>query len=261
MNKENDIGIDIDIDKERLAQLEAELEAEKQLRHELEKRYLTADRLVQELMDSQEEERRRICYDIHDGVAQTLVPVLHYLQILESLPATRQKEAAPLILKARLYLQQALAEVRAVIEDLRINELGHLSLSDALRMELTHGQEEHHWQVTFVSDEPELPKEKQEVLFRLVKEGLNNIRKYANTKQVSLSLRNYDETKFEVVLQDWGIGFDLEKLPQTGKRGGIGLIAMQKRAQQLGSTLEITSTLGVGTTLRMVINLADREEE
>jgi signal transduction histidine kinase len=256
MNKNSD---DVPAE-ERVAQLEAQLKTEIQLRCELEKRYQAADRLAQELIDFQEEERRRLCYDIHDGVAQTLVPTLHYLQVLESLPANRQKEAPPLILKARMYLQQALGEVRAVIEDLRTNELGHLSLREALRVELAHAQEEHNWQVTFAADEPDLPKEEQEILFRILKEGLNNILKHAATSRVALTLCNRDEGEFEIILQDWGMGFNLEQLPRKGKRGGIGLIAMQKRAQQLGSNLEITSTPGKGTILRLVLHLSDREE-
>lgn len=239
--------------RQAVAHLMAELLDEARLRREAEKRYLEADKLARQLMKSQEEERHRVCYDIHDGVAQTLVPALHYLQVLETLPASRQDEAATLILKARLALQQALSEVRAVIEDLRVDDLGNLSLTAALRLELERYQEEQGWEVEFVADEPDLGSEEQALVFRIIKEGLNNIRKHAATTKVSLILHQQAESGFEIVLRDWGIGFDPQDLPQRGDKGGIGLIAMQKRAQQLNATLEINSQKGEGTTLRLVL--------
>jgi len=239
--------------RQAVAHLMADLLDEARLRRESEKRYLEADKLARQLMKSQEEERHQVCYDIHDGVAQTLVPALHYLQVLESLPASRQDEAATLILKARLAVQQALSEVRAVIEDLRVDDLGNLSLTAALRLELERYQAEQGWELEFVAEEPDLGGEEQALVFRIIKEGLNNIRKHAATAKVALTLQQSEAGAFEIILRDWGIGFDHQNLPQRSDKGGIGLLAMQKRAQQLNATLEIISQKGAGTTLRLVL--------
>jgi len=239
---------------EAITQLALKLDTEIKHNQELEKRFHWIDRFANGLLKKQEEERHQLCYDIHDGVAQNLVPVLHYLQLIETLPDNRLSEVRALTVKARLSLQKALIQVRAVINDLRVAELGGLSLTEAIQAELEHLQEEQNWQIEAELAEPDLPPEHLELIFRIIREGLNNIRWHAHTKKIALNLTNQPDGSFSVLLQDWGVGFDPAKLPGPSNKGGIGLIAMQKRAQDLDATLEINSTEGYGTTLLLTLS-------
>jgi len=233
-------------------QLHQKLEILIRRNQELEEGFQWIDRFANELLKKQEEDRHRLCYDIHDGIAQNLVPVMHYLQLVETMPDSRLGEVRKLTAKARLSLQKALSQVRAVINNLRIVELDSLSLTDALQAELSFLQEEQHWQVEFESVDPDLSKEHLELVFRIIKEGLNNIRWHAHTKKIALKLAYQEDGSFIVLLQDWGVGFNPCKTPGPNTKGGIGLIAIQKRAQELGATIEINSTEGQGTQLILV---------
>jgi signal transduction histidine kinase len=236
-----------------------ELDTESGRYKELKERFEWVDGLANVLLKKQEEERRRICYDIHDGVAQTLVPMLHYLQIIENLPDNRLDEAHALTIKARLQLQKALVQIRAILENFHISELNNMSLTDSLRAELASLQQELGWKVDFESVDPDLPVEQLEIIYKIIKEGLNNIRWHACSKQVSLKLANQPDGTFSVLLKDDGVGFDLDEATGQHRKGRLGLSAMQKRAQDLGATLKIISVKGMGTSLFLTLVIPSRE--
>jgi signal transduction histidine kinase len=217
-----------------------------------------SSKVIQQLIRSHECEIRRVRYDIHDGVAQTLIPVLHYLQILENLPAERLVEYTNLVLKARILVQQALGEARAVIEGLRLVDLGNFSLLETLQLELQRCEEEQGWVYEFEAEEPNIPRDQQEKLYSIIKEGLNNIRRHAATKRVALKMLYLEDGSFEIVLRDWGVGIDPKKLKRKGI-GGSGLLAMQERAQEIGALLELSSLKNQGTTLRLIIPVENSE--
>ncbi|NWJ47843.1 MAG: hypothetical protein HXX08_18475 [Chloroflexi bacterium] len=245
----NDRNKDRDNDADSGNQLDASEAVEFELNNFVSNGY-DAVKVIQQLIRSHEREIRRVCYDIHDGVAQTLIPVLHYLQILENLPPERRDEYTNLILKARILVQQALGEARAVIEGLRLDDLGNLSLLDALQLELQRCKEEQGWAYEFEAEEPDIPRDHQEKIYSILKEGLNNIRKHAAAKRVELHMMFLEDGSFEIVLRDWGVGIDPKKIRRNGK-GGLGLIAMQERAQEIGATLELSSMKNQGTTIRL----------
>jgi len=88
------------------------------------------------------------------------------------------------------------------------------------------------------------------VLYRLTQEAMNNIAKYSQADLVRLSLRK-QEAQIEWVIEDNGIGFDLEKiLSSEGSKRGLGLSSMRERTELSGGKFMIESTQGKGTTLR-----------
>ncbi|MCP4423613.1 MAG: sensor histidine kinase, partial [Chloroflexi bacterium] len=110
------------------------------------------------------------------------------------------------------------------------------------------------WQLTFATDLDAglMAPAVETAVFRIVQEAFTNIRKYAHSKRVSLSLATTDG-RLTIQVQDWGAGFDVNRL--GGENTHLGLVGMQERAALLGGELVIESRPGAGTTIRAIIPL------
>ncbi|MBI5712473.1 MAG: HAMP domain-containing protein [Chloroflexi bacterium] len=213
---------------ERLAEHRAELQA-----------------LVERLINAQEEERRVIAYDIHDGLIQMLVGAR--LQISNASRATDQS-GDPFMRKGLDELATAIAEARRVIEGLRPATLDDLGLVTTLRQYATENSVLCGCDLEFSATPPDmrLPPLIEITAFRIAQEAINNIRKYAQSKRLRLSLNlNADQLVLEV--RDSGRGFDPESVAE-GR--GLGLVGMRERARLVGGECVIESEIGVGTTVR-----------
>jgi steroid delta-isomerase-like uncharacterized protein len=204
--------------------------------------------LVGRMLRSQEEERRRVAYEVHDGLAQTAVGV-HSL--LEAFTENYPPDSAP----ARKELERVLALVQSMVEEsrrvigrLRPTALDYFGLAAALRLHAEALRKEG-FEVSYeqtLGDE-RLPAEVETALFRVAQEALTNARKHSRSAMARVRLGRLGGTVC-LRVRDWGLGFEESTLPDDVSMGAkVGLYGMRERVALLGGDLEVRSKPGGGT--------------
>src|SRR5262249_43342609 len=211
--------------------------------------------LVRRLLASQEEERRRLAYELHDGIAQVATAAHQHLQVLATrlpLESTEQREE----LQHGLHLaQRTVHEARHLIRGLRPTVLDDFGLARALLAEV-EAMRSDGWDISV--DERlgsgRLPPTIETALYRVVQESLTNIRKHAGKGRVQVSLRRHGQT-VRLVVRDWGRGFTVRpRERQDPARGAhVGLEAMEERISLLSGQFAIRSRPGRGTTIDVTV--------
>jgi signal transduction histidine kinase len=189
---------------------------------------------------AQEEERRRVGRELHDGVGSLLTAALLTLKVAEKRP-----EKLP---EARAQVAEALEEVRRLSRELRMPLLDDLGLEEALRRYLEEYRK-NGLEVEANLRVPPLPKEKEVAIFRVVQEALTNVLRHAKARRVRVALWPEGERLFGLV-EDDGQGFDPRETPPS-----VGLLGMQERVQGLGGSLLVRSVPGQGTRVEFGVPL------
>lgn len=215
--------------------------------------------LIRRTIEVQEEERRRVATEIHDGVAQQLVSIWYRLQAcgrsLRKNPDRAEEELAA----ARELVDEALAEARVAIYDLRPAMLDDLGLSPSLR-ELARRQLEAEVELRLeVEDVGALPPHHEVALYRIAQEAMTNIRKHAAARRVAVALRAGPDG-IQLTIEDDGAGFDPSAPGSSGPRTSFGMTGMAERASLVGGDLTIRSAPGDGTVLSVRIPRSAPEE-
>lgn len=212
--------------------------------------------LAQKLVHVQEEERRLIGLDLHDGLTQLLLSANMHLNTLGALAAGGLGEQGKMELKlGQTRLQEAINEARQVVSELRPTALEERGLVGGLRYYATEVSQRAHWQLEFLAQlgEVRLNSAIETAIFRIAQEALTNARKYAQTQRVrvALQLDGVDGDRLRLEVQDWGIGFDLAQIAE--ERQGLGLVGMRERAALLNGVCEIKSQPNQGTHVLVAI--------
>jgi PAS domain S-box-containing protein len=206
--------------------------------------------LSAQLLTVQENERRSIARDLHDGVGQLLTAVK--FQIESALQLKSKKKSLETVVPL---IKESIEEVRRVQMDLRPSTLDDLGVLATLDWFCREYQKIYpHIRIEKKTDlkENEVPAPVKTVIYRVTQEALNNIAKHSKANLVRLSLRK-KENEIELTIQDNGIGFDLEQtFEQENSRRGLGLTSMRERIQLSGGCCMIESAPGQGTTLSAI---------
>ena len=212
------------------------------------------NRLLRQLAMVQEEERRLVGLDLHDGLTQILLSANMHLNVLSAETGILDAGSISELEMVRRRLQEAIDEVRRVVSELRPTEIEDFGLVDGLRHYVTGVGQEAGWTVEFTANLAgrRLPSSVETAIFRIVQEALTNARKYADASQVRVSLTVRGD-RLSLVIQDDGRGFTPEQFGAMGTR--LGLVGMEERAQLLGGSLQIHSIPGEGVTVRAEIPL------
>ena len=202
-----------------------------------------------------ETERTRISREMHDGLAQVLGYINTKAQAVEEFIINKNLQAAEDHLKEMSETaRQAYREVREGILALRTQVGADRSLSDALNefiSEYRHQLGQSTKVKQTIPDAMDLSPLQEVQILRIVQEALTNIRKHAQARNVSVTIRQQNE-ELQVEVSDDGRGFN----PLAVKREEwphLGLQTMQERAEAVGGTFEVDSTPGKGTKLRVSI--------
>jgi two-component system sensor histidine kinase UhpB len=201
---------------------------------------------------AQEGERRRIARELHDEVGQALTAVVLQLDRVGHRAGAGLRGEVEL---ARETVRASLEEVRAIARGLRPEALDELGLGSALASltnevaRQTGARVERH--VTRCL--PVLSPEEELVVYRVAQEGLTNIARHGEARRAWLTLEVRDGC-VELEVRDDGRGFDSHAAAE-----GTGLLGMRERAVLIGAAIEITSTSGRGTTVRL--RLAPRGDD
>jgi PAS domain S-box-containing protein len=196
------------------------------------------------------EERQKLARELHDSVSQALYGIgLGARTALTLLQRDPAKAAEPL--EYCLSLAEAgLAEMRALIFELRPESLELEGLVAALSKQATALQARHAIRVELdLCEEPDIPLAIKETIYRIAQEALNNIVKHAHATQVDLHLHCLVEGAMVLEVNDNGQGFD----PNATFPGHLGLSSMRERAERVGGQFEMDSSEGKGLRIRLEI--------
>lgn len=221
---------------------------------------LLTERLTQQVISAQEEERRRIARELHDETAQSLATLGIYI---DTVLTTDRTNMTPSLLsglgRIREVVDRTLEGVRAIIADLRPSLLDDLGLAAALRWQVLHRLEAAGVRVDLQvrGEGRRLPPVIETALYRILQEAITNILKYAEASYVEIDLDLSQTELVEARIEDDGRGFDPDGIEASVKPGqGVGIFGMQERANLVGGDLQIDSSVGVGTEVRIIIPLA-----
>jgi PAS domain S-box-containing protein len=205
----------------------------------------------------QEQERCKIAYEIHDGLAQLMVSAQQHLDTFAALWQRDEPSAGQQLQRGLDRLQQAIVESRRLMTQLRPVALDTLGLMLAVQQTLDELGKEAGWETELIGSTEELglTAEEEAALFRMLQEALTNARKHANASKVRVELKRAGENGAGLValIKDWGMGFQPDKVPY-GKQH-LGLLGLRERARLLGGACTIDSSPGQGTAVLISIPL------
>jgi signal transduction histidine kinase len=232
---------------ERIQQREIE---NQELSDALKRRSEERGELLERLISTQEEERKRVARELHDELGQGLSSAALTIEV-----AQRAMEHDPV--NASRHLEQAHEIIAAatdrmydLIMGLRPSVLDDLGLAAALRSHAERALEpagiSFKMEVSAASDR--LSPATETALFRIFQEAITNVLRHARASQVVLRIAVVDGL-VEAEVEDNGIGFEHARWGDDGGPRGLGLLGMRERTQQLGGRIEIHSQPGLGTKL------------
>jgi signal transduction histidine kinase len=200
--------------------------------------------LLEKVITTQEDERRRIARELHDSTSQNLTSLIVGLRMMES--HCEQCAAHTNAADLREVASKTLDEVHDLSMRLRPRALDDLGLAAALER-LTH-----EWQARYkipvdvvIQLNERLPGEVETALYRITQETLTNIARHAQAKSVSILIEKHGNI-VRAIVEDDGIGFDINA--NYGERH-LGLLGMRERAELLNGTLTIESALERGSSV------------
>jgi two-component system NarL family sensor kinase len=210
------------------------------------------ENFVEQVIEAQEIERRRLAGDIHDGISQRLITLSYRLDAAAQAVPDRPVEASEQLEKARELVELTLQEARAAIGGLRPPVLDDLGLAGGLAS-LARSIPQIDLELELA--ENRLPEHIEIALYRIAQECLQNVVKHADAGVARLVLDVGDDSvRLEVT--DDGIGFDTFEHPLgADEMGGYGLLSMAERAELVGGRLNIRSRPGAGTAVIVTIPL------
>lgn len=221
---------------------------------ELETRRESERELVEKLINAQEEERKRIAYDLHDGLIQQLVGARFYLnQCKTQLADQFTEESQEMFNFGYDSLSSAIVDGRNIMQGLHPTTLDDLGLTEALEELIQNAMRQGNWQIS-LEIEPltkNFDKVMSVTIYRIAQEALNNACKHAAAQHVSLKL--WQDAGIHLIIEDDGVGFDVEQPPQSNGNSGWGLRTMKERVSLLHGTIEIDSRVGDGTIITIQI--------
>jgi signal transduction histidine kinase len=211
------------------------------------------------LLGTQDEERRRIARDLHDGTGQHLSAVTLILgQVLTKITPGNEK-VVKMLQDSHAASRQALDEVRAISFQLHPPLLDGLGLVAAVRWYLNGIEKRTELRITVQAPQEikELSKEGERALFRIVQESVGNVLRHSGSEYVHVVLStNHRRVTLQVSDNGTGMTEELLRQVETGASVGVGLAGMRERVRQLRGTFQLESD-GTGTIVTVSLPFAD----
>jgi signal transduction histidine kinase len=217
--------------------------------------------MLHQVVEAQEAERQRIALELHDATGQSLTAIALGLRGVETMLSANPATAAAQVQELRSFSTAALGELRQIISDLRPSQLDDLGLVAAIQWYAQEFEKRYAVQTELKAkgERQRLPPEYETVLFRIIQEGLTNIAKHARATRATILL-GMEPHQVSVVVEDNGRGFDPDRVLQSDKTSGWGLLGIQERARLLGGRCELDSAPGSGTRVRVTVPLEGDSE-
>jgi signal transduction histidine kinase len=219
-------------------------------------RVLEKEKFIQQefslrLMESQENERKRIAGELHDGLGQNLL-VIRNRALLGLKDAKLSKQARDQLDQISSVATQAIDEVREISYDLRPYQLDRLGLTKAIRSITSRLASSVQFSMDVDSIDDEVGKDQAIHVYRIVQEGINNILKHAGASEASVLIR-VEKDNLRITISDNGKGVLQASSDEPDGRQGFGLVGISERAKVMNGTMTMESTPNGGTTLTVLI--------
>lgn len=225
-------------------------------------------RLYQELVDErdkmievQEEARRKLARDLHDGPTQSISAIAMRVNIARSMVEKKPQEAGEELAKIEELARRTSKEIRHMLFTLRPLVLESQGLVAALKAMAEKIRETYSQEVQIQVEEgllDEIETGKQGVIFFIIEEAVSNARKHAHAPHIWVRMRLIDKGVVLLEIQDDGIGFDVETVLRSyDKRGSLGMINLRERTELVNGVLNVQSAPGKGAIIQVAIPITE----
>jgi signal transduction histidine kinase len=226
------------------------------------------DELAQEkerMMETQEEARKKLARDLHDGPTQSIGAIAMRVNFARRLVTRDVDAASEELYKIEELARRTTKEIRQMLFTLRPLVLESEGLVPALE-QLAEKLMENHGQQLYIEASPEdvadLEVGKQGVVFFIVEEAVNNARKHARADHIWVRMRRKADL-LQLEVEDNGVGFDLSAVESSyEQRESLGMVNLRERSELVNGVLQIDSARGRGTkisvTIPMTVEAAER---
>lgn len=232
-------------------QLESRIEART---HELNASRDELSMLSAQLMSAQENERKRIAQELHDGIGQSLSAIKYCMERAVELTQGEWPNAPCDLLKTTIVrVQQTIESTRSIAMNLRPSLLDDLGAVSAVRWFCREFNEVYapiRIHTDLAVTDGSVPESLATPIFRTVQESLNNVARHAHASNVFVSMHSND-SELSLEISDDGIGFDPQHIRNASAEGGHGLSGLRERANKTGGTFSLRSRRGCGTVVRV----------
>ncbi|MBW2172691.1 MAG: PAS domain-containing protein, partial [Deltaproteobacteria bacterium] len=222
----------------------------------LQKSEMQLRRLSTQLLKVQENERKRIAGDLHDGIGQSLSAIKFGVEtVVDRLKDETAPSTVDTLQSLVPVLQDAIEDVRKTVMNLRpsmLDDLGILATISWFVRQFRAVYSGIRVEEQIDVQETDIPEALKTDIFRVLQEAANNIAKHSTADRLSVSLSKENDS-LELVIEDNGRGFDLESvLENVDVETGFGITSMKERTELSGGSFSIESKEGAGTTVRAV---------
>ncbi|HYF84013.1 MAG TPA: sensor histidine kinase [Clostridia bacterium] len=214
------------------------------------------------IIRAQEEERKRVAREIHDGPAQLIANLVIKTELCEKLIDMDKEKAKEELVNLKGFLRSSLSDVRKIIYDLRPMSLDDLGLVPTLQRYISNYVENNKVFVDFLvfGDPKPLKSVIELAAFRIVQEALTNIKKHSEAQNASIRVE-FTKEQLNLLISDDGKGFDKSMLKVDRRDdGGYGLLSMKERVELLDGKFDVKTSRGKGTKIFVSISLNINEE-
>lgn len=211
----------------------------------------------QRIIEADEEARKELARDLHDGPTQTIAAIAMRINFIRSLLTKDPKQALSELSKVEELAKQTSKDIRGMLFTLRPLVLETHGLSAAVETVINRLRESDNLNAELIGGEygDLLNEQAQSVVFSIVEEALGNARKYSKAQLVQVRFWQ-EENLFVAVVQDNGVGFDIQDVNQDySSRGSLGMVNMRERAERIDGSLKLDSHPGRGTSVTLVVPL------
>ncbi len=211
----------------------------------------------QRIIEADEEARKELARDLHDGPTQTIAAIAMRINFIRSLLSRDPEQALGELEKVEELAKQTSKEIRGMLFTLRPLVQETQGLGAAVETVINRIKETDGLNIRLVGGEHGelLNEQAQGVVFSIVEEALGNARKYSRASQIQVRFWQEDNL-FVALVQDNGVGFDVQAVNQDySSRGSLGMVNMRERADRIDGSLRLESALGHGTSVTLVVPL------
>lgn len=224
---------------------------------EMRRQRRTVERLLSELTRAQEEERKRIALQIHDGPAQTMFAALRNLEAARAVRPDDSERLISAMEELERTIRSAIQETRALMLDLRPPCLDDIGLPSALRSyaEQFEKRSKIRTRVDRKGLDRRLPTVLESCFYRITQEALTNVWKHARARNACVLLE-IRERVCTLEIKDDGEGFDPGEVSEREGQH-LGLSSLRDRVELVGGQLTVVTNTGQGTTIRVSAPVTD----